>query len=183
MRNIFYFCIGVALCLLTACSSQKRGDDSDIQVLMKDSVDANGLQRMQVSDIKTTFTYRGKDYQSKVVRRPDDHLPIVTNEGGEKFVDNSISLRLTSGGKTIVDKVFTKGDFASLVDAKYMKQFILEGLVYDKTTPKGIVYAASICYPQTDLYIPLSLTITPDGKITMMKEELLEDLHPTDSMN
>ena len=64
-----------------------------------------------------------------------------------------------------------------------MKQFILEGLVYDKTTPKGIVYAASICYPQTDLYIPLSLTITPDGKITMMKEELLEDLHPTDSMN
>ena len=105
------------------------------------------------------------------------------NEEGEKFVDNSISLRLTSGGKTIVDKVFTKGDFASLVDAKYMKQFILEGLVYDKTTPKGIVYAASICYPQTDLYIPLSLTITPDGKITMMKEELLEDLHPTDSMN
>ena len=45
--------------LLSACSSQKKEDRGDIQVLMKDSVDANGLQRMQVSDSKTSFTYKG----------------------------------------------------------------------------------------------------------------------------
>lgn len=182
MKNVFYFCICIAVWLLSACSSQKKGDGADIQVLMKDSVDASGLQRMQVSDIKTTFTYKGKDYQSNVVRRPDDSLPIVINEQGEKFVDNRITLRITSGGKSVVDKVFTKENFASLVDAKFLKHSILEGLVYDKTTPKGIVYAASICYPQTNLYIPLSLTVTPDGKISMAKEELLEDLYQTDSI-
>ena len=102
-------------------------------------------------------------------------LPVVINEQGEKFVDNRITLRITSGGKSIVEKVFTKESFASLVDARFLKHSILEGLVYDKTTPQGIVYAASICYPQTDLYIPLSLTVTPDGKISMAKEELLEE--------
>lgn len=82
-----------------------------------------------------------------------------------------------------MDKVFTKESFASLVDAKFMKYAILEGLVYDKTTPQGIVYAASICYPQTDLYVPLRLTVTTDGKISMTKEELMQDLYETDSIN
>ena len=128
MRNVFYFWICIAMWLLSACSSQKKEDRGDIQVLMKDSVDANGLQRMQVSDSKTSFTYKGKEYQSSVVRRPDDSLPVVINEQGDKFVDNSITLRITSGGKSIVDKVFTKESFASLVDAKFMKHSILEGL-------------------------------------------------------
>ena len=69
MRNVFYFWICIAMWLLSACSSQKKEDRGDIQVLMKDSVDANGLQRMQVSDSKTSFTYKGKEYQSSVVRR------------------------------------------------------------------------------------------------------------------
>ena len=59
MRNVVYFWICIAMWLLSACSSQKKEDRGDIQVLMKDSVDANGLQRMQVSDSKTSFTYKG----------------------------------------------------------------------------------------------------------------------------
>ena len=31
---------------------------------------------------------------------------------------------------------------------------------------KGIIYAASICYPQSDLYVPLRLTVSADGKIS-----------------
>ena len=62
-----------------------------------------------------------------------------------------------------------------------MAKSILEGIVYDKTTPEGIVYAASICYPQTDLYVPISITISPDGKISMKKEELLEEVYDEDT--
>ena len=65
--------------------SEKKEMGEDVQVLMKDSVDANGLQRMQVSDSKMSFTYNGKEYHSHVVRRPDDSLPVVTNEQGEKI--------------------------------------------------------------------------------------------------
>ena len=103
--------------------SEKKEDRGDIQVLMKDSVDANGLQRMQVSDSKTSFTYKGKEYQSSVVRRPDDSLPVVINEQGDKFVDNSITLRITSGGKSIVDKVFTKESFCFVSGCKVHETF------------------------------------------------------------
>ena len=150
---------------------------------MQDSTEINGPERMQVSDTKVAITYKGKEYHSSVVRRPDENLPIVKNDQGEKFIDNRITLRITCAGKQIVDKVFTKESFASLVDAKFMKYAILEGLVYDKVTPQGFVYAASICYPQSDLYVPLRLTVTVDGKISMAKEELMQELYETDSIN
>lgn len=181
MKNVVYIMAGVAMLLFAACSSQKKGD-KDIQVLMQDSTAMSAPQRMQTSDTKVIITCKGREYHSSVVRRPDESLPIVKNEQGEKFVDNSITLRITCGGKQIVDKVFTKQSFASLVEADFMKHSILEGLVYDKTTPQGIIYAASICYPQTDLYVPLRLTVSADGSLSMAKEELLEDLYDTDSI-
>ena len=64
-----------------------------------------------------------------------------------------------------------------------MKYSILEGLVYDKTTPQGIIYAASVCYPQSDLYVPLRLTVSADGKISMAKEELLEEVYGEDAVS
>lgn len=178
--SLYLVCASVIF--FTACSSQDKNKKDGTQVLMQDSTEIAGPQRMQVSDVKTSFTYKGKEYQSSVVRRPDESLPIVKNEQGEKFVDNRITLRITCGGKQVVDKVFTKDNFASLVDAKFMKYSILEGLVYDKTTPQGIIYAASVCYPQSDLYVPIRLTITADGKISMAKEELMED-YQTDSID
>ena len=182
MKNLFYMLACISVIFLSACSSQNKKEKEDAQALMQDSVKAAGPQRMQVSDVKATFTYQGKEYQSSVLRQPDENLPIVKNEQGEKFIDNRITLRLTCGGKQIVDRVFTKENFASLVDAKFMQYAILEGLVYDQTTPQGIIYAASVCYPQSDLYVPIRLTITSDGKISMAKEELMEDYQP-DSIN
>ena len=99
----------------------------------------------------------------------------MTNELGDTYVDNKIVLHLTRGNETVLNKTFTKNDFSSVVDAKFLSKSILEGIVYDKTTPQGIVYAASVCYPQTDLYMPLSITITADGKMSIQKVDMLEE--------
>ena len=177
MKNIVYTLACASILFFTACSSKNKNGE-DTQLSMQDSTAIAGPQRMQVSEVKATLTYKGKDYQSSVVRQPDETLPIVTDEQGAKFVDNRIALRITSGGKQVVDKVFTKESFASLIDSKFMKYAILEGLVFDQTTPRGMIYAASVCYPQSDLYVPIRLTITADGNISMAKEDLMEDYQP-----
>lgn len=182
MKTLVYIVTCVVMLSVISCTSRNKGGD-DVQVLMKDSTVVSAPQRMQVSDTKVTITYKGREYRSSVVRRPDESLPVVTDEQGERFIDNSIALRITCGGKQIVDKVFTKESFASLVDARFLKYAILEGLVYDKTTPQGIIYAASICYPQSDLYVPLRLTVSADGKISMAKEELLEEVYGEDAVS
>lgn len=180
MNKHFFLWICLASLLLSACHSSQKDSQNTSATSLEDSIAKAGPQRMQVSDIKTTITYQGKEYLSAVRRQPDESLPIVKNEQGEKFVDNRISLRLTCNGQVVVSKVFTKETFASLVDAQFLKNSILEGLVFDKTAPEGILYAASICYPQTDLYIPLRITVTADGQVSLAKEELMEESYVTE---
>lgn len=172
--------MGGIMLFMSACAPSGKSDSTSHEVRTQDSVHHDGLQRMQVSEVKNQVTFQGKVYHSIVVRRPDESLPKVMNEQGDKFVDNRVTLTLTCDGKTVLHRTFTKESFASLVDAKFMKFALLEGLVLDEPSGRGIVYAASVGYPQSDLYVPLRLTVTADGKLTMSKAELMDNWHETE---
>ena len=174
MGKLVYWLLLPLAVAVSACGG-KKGIENQSLLARIDSIDAHGLQRMQTSKSETNFKFKGKEYHSFVSRTPDESLPHVTNEMGDTYVDNKIVLRLTRGNETVLNKTFTKNDFSSVVDAKFLSKSILEGLVYDKTTSQGIVYAASVCYPQTDLYMPLSITITADGKMSIRKVDILEE--------
>ena len=183
MRKLVYLLLLSLVMVIIACSNKNKNANEESRVVTQDSVDAHGVQRMQTSKAEVDITFKGKNYHSMVSRTPDESLPHVVNDMGDTYVDNKIVLRLMRGGETIVDKTFSKNDFSSIVDADFLQKSVLEGIVYDKTTSTGIVYAASVCYPQTDLYVPLSITITPDGKISLEKVEMLEEVFEDDSIN
>lgn len=183
MRKLIYLLLLPLAVVATACGGKKGTSNNESTLATMDSVDAQGLQRMQTSKSEIDFKFKGKDYHSMVSRTPDESLPHVTNEMGDTYVDNKIVLRLTRGSEKVFDKTFTKNDFSSVVDAKFLSNSVLEGIVYDKTTPQGIVYAASVCYPQTDLYMPLSITITADGKMSIQKVDMLEEAYDDESSN
>ncbi len=183
MRKLIYLLLLPLAVVATACGGKKGTSNNESTLATMDSVDAHGLQRMQTSKSEIDFKFKGKDYHSMVLRTPDENLPHVVNEMGDTYVDNKIVLRLTRGSEKVFDKTFTKNDFSSVVDAKFLSNSVLEGIVYDKTTPQGIVYAASVCYPQTDLYMPLSITITADGKMSIQKVDMLEEEYDDESSN
>ena len=181
MKKLIYL-LGLAMLMaVAACSGSAEKKKSDIRVLMQDSTDAHGVQRMTARKSEVDIKYKGKEYHSFISRTPNDSLPRVVSQMGNTYVDNQIVLRLTRGNERVFSRTFTKKQFESLIGDDFMAKSILEGIVYDKTTPEGIVYAASICYPQTDLYVPISITISPDGKISMKKEELLEEVYDEDT--
>lgn len=91
-------------------------------------------------------------------------------------------------GARVFAKTFTKQSFSGFVSADHLRHFILEGVVFDEEKTregKNIILAASVSYPQTDLYIPFSITITPEGKMSISKNEDMEELPPMlgDSLN
>ena len=58
---------------------------------------------------------------------------MVSDETGQKFVDNVIALVVSrEDGSVFYRHQFTKKDFNSYLDDDYRKTGILEGLVYDK---------------------------------------------------
>ena len=175
MKKLIYLLLLPLALAVAACGGKNGSSNKESVLARQDSVDAHGLKRMQSSKPETDIKFKGRDYHSLVSRTPDESLPHVSNEMGDTYVDNKIVLRITRGSENVLNKTFTKNDFSSVVDANFLSKSILEGIVYDKTTPEGIVYAASVCYPQTDLYVPLSITVTADGKMSIKKVDMLED--------
>ncbi|MEG1563739.1 MAG: DUF4738 domain-containing protein [Bacteroides sp.] len=182
MKSLVYLLLLSATMTLSACGGKSENQKDDTQLVMRDSTDAHGLQRMQVSRSERDITFKGKEYHAKISRTPDEELPPVVSEMGDTYVDNEIALRLACGSEQVFNMTFTKTNFATFVDEDFLAKSILEGIVYDKTTPQGIVFAASLCYPQTDMYIPLSITISANGKMTIEKVEVLEEGYAPDSL-
>lgn len=182
MKRLIYLCLLPMIVVIAACGGKSGNQKDDARVLMQDSTDAHGLQRMQASKSEVDITFKGKKYHSTVSRNPDEELAKVVSQMGDTYVDNKIVLRLTRGNEQVFNMTFTKNNFASLVGENFLSKSILEGIVYNKTTPQGMVYAASVCFPQTDLYVPIAITITADGKMTMEKVEALEEIYETDSI-
>lgn len=178
-----YFIFVVVLCMATGCGSKKDASgDSDQHIFQIDSVHrVTGVQRMQVSRTNQDIVCNGKKYRLFIDRSPSDSLKKVKSDAGI-FTDNRIVLKIArENGTTLFSKTFTKQNFASLIPDRYLTHSILEGMVFDdeKTSnSKNIILAASVSIPMTDLYIPFSIIITPDGKMTMERDEDMGDLPP-----
>ena len=61
------------------------------------------------------------------------------------------------------------------MDAGFQKNAILEGLVFDKSTPQGLLYAASVAYPESDLYVPFQITVNANGGINIVKSDEMDE--------
>ena len=163
----------LAAFVMAGCGDKKKNDD----IIVK-NVEAPKLQgpiKMQEYRQTKDIQWLGRDYQVEIIRVPDDSLRMVEDETGQKFVDNRISLRiLRSDGSVFFSRSFTKSAFESYLDDDYRNTGITEGLVYDKVDGNLLLFAASVCHPQTDEYIPLIITISNLGEVSIKRDEDLD---------
>ena len=130
MKKLIYLLLLPLALAVVACGGKNGSSNKESVLARQDSVDAHGLQRMQSSKAETDIKFKGRDYHSLVSRTPDESLPHVSNEMGDTYVDNKIVLRITRGSENVLNKTFTKNDFSSVVDAKFLSKSILEGFAH-----------------------------------------------------
>lgn len=176
MKLVVYILASAGAFFFTSCSSKQPEEKQETATLMKEEMVAEATPiRMQHSKVKENISLNKKEYTSIVTRQPDDNLPMVENEEGAQFVDNKITLQINCGEKQIVNKVFDKESFANIVDYDFRKKAILEGLVFDRVAENALLYVGSVGHPNTDLYIPIRVAVSPNGKITITREEVMEE--------
>ena len=171
-KNLILALIAVP-CLLASCGQKKQHDD--IIVEHTEAPKPQAPIRMQdYKDVKDV-QWLGKQYQIEVSRTADDSLKMVKDETGQKFVDNRITLRvIRTDGSVFCSKTFTKAAFDACLDDDYRKTGILEGFVFDKAEGNQLFFAASVCHPQTDEYIPMVVTISNFGEVGISKDQQME---------
>ena len=155
--------------MLTSCKQKKQTDD--IIVRKVETPKPQAPIRMQEYNQVKDLTWLGKDYQVDIRRAPDDSLQMVKDETGQKFVDNSITLRIIrADGSIFFNRTFTKLSFNELLDDDYRRTGILEGIVYDRMDGHKILFAGSVSHPQTDEYIPFIIAVDNFGDMVVRRD-------------
>ncbi len=171
-KNLILAFIAVP-CLLASCGQKKQHDDIIVQHTEAPKPQAP-IRMQDYKDVKDV-QWLGKQYQVEVSRTADDSLRMVKDENGQKFVDNRIILKvIRTDGSVFCTKTFTKAAFDGCLDDDYRKTGILEGFVFDKAEGNQLFFAASVCHPQTDEYIPLIVTVSNFGEVGISRDQDLE---------
>lgn len=167
--------LAVLLMAVLAISCSKKKESKDIIVPTAEAVKPKAPISMQPYNQQQEVEWLDKSYQVIINRVADDSLQMVQDETGQKFVDNRITLRvIRADGSVFFKKVFTKGHFDAQLDDDYRKTGILEGLVFDKVDGNNLVFAGSVSHPQTDEYIPLVVTVSNFGNISIKRDDQMD---------
>jgi hypothetical protein len=160
--------------LITAsCGKKKQHDDIIVQETETPKPQAP-IRMQDYKDVKDV-QWLGKQYQVEVTRTASDSLAMVKDETGQQFVDNRIVLKvIRQDGTVFCTKTFTKSAFNACLDDDYRKTGILEGFVFDKAEGNQLFFAASVCHPQTDEYIPMVVTVSNFGEVGIAKDQQME---------
>ena len=159
--------------LLASCAKKKQHEDIIVQ--NTEAPKPQAPIRMQDYRQTTDVQWLGKQYQVDVVRTANDSLPMVKDELGQQFVDNRIVLKvIRSDGSVFCTKSFTKFAFTGCLDDDYRMTGILEGFVFDRAEGNQLFFAASVSHPQTDEYIPIVVTLSNFGDVSVALDNSME---------
>ena len=167
--------LAALLIAVIAISCGKKKESKDIIVPTVEVVKPKAPISMQPYNQQQEVKWLDKSYQVFIDRVADDSLRMVQDETGQKFVDNRITLRvIRADGSVFFKKVFTKSSFDAQLDDDYRQTGILEGLVFDKVDGNNLIFAGSVCHPQTDEYIPLVVTVSNFGNVTIKRDDQMD---------
>ena len=167
--------LAALLIAVIAISCGKKKESKDIIVPTVEVVKPKAPISMQPYNQQQEVRWLDKSYQVFIDRVADDSLRMVQDETGQKFVDNRITLRvIRADGSVFFKKVFTKSSFDAQLDDDYRQTGILEGLVFDKVDGNNLIFAGSVSHPQTDEYIPLVVTVSNFGNVTIKRDDQMD---------
>ena len=159
--------------ITTSCGKKKQHDDIIVQETETPQPQAP-IRMQDYKDVKDV-QWLGKQYQIEVSRTACDSLAMVKDETGQQFVDNRIVLKvIRQDGSVFCTKTFTKSAFSACLNDDYRKTGILEGFVFDKAEGNQLFFAASVCHPQTDEYIPMVVTLSNFAEVGISKDQQME---------
>lgn len=179
MKTYTAIACGLLFGLFTACKDrgQSSSTDETLKTASKDSVET--IQKMNEYQYTDDIEWNGKPVTYLVERYAVDSLSSVKDDTGTEYADNVIYLTLKQGDKKIFSKTFYKSSFKEYMEKDFYNHAILEGMAFDKVKDGNLCFAVSVSYPMSDLYIPLLITIHPNGSFEIAKDLVLDNVVET----
>lgn len=166
---------GIMMLATTACMEKKQSQEIIVTKYVPQKPKAP--IRMNTDLRSTDVTWQGRQYLVRVERVPGDSLPMVTDDTGQKYVDNRISLSILRSDSTVfMHKTFTKSSFLSHIDADFRQRGVLENIVFHEVEGNELSFMVIVTHPDADdEFVPLKLSIDAQGGMNVEQKSLLDD--------
>lgn len=169
-----YFLLALAVfCLMGVSSCEEKKKSADI-ITKKPVVKVvpSGPKRMSGYERTETVDWNGGTYKITVKRRSADG--IFTDDNGKKYYDNVFTLTiLRPDGTEFVHRELTKQSYSGIVDDSYLSKSTALGLALLDVKDGKLVLLGSVGSPDelSDDFIPISITISRDGTVSMKQSD------------
>ena len=168
----------LASLVLSFSSCKEKKEQNDIIITEQKEAKPQGPVKMKPITQDRNIEWVGNQYRLIVERTPDESLPMVEDESGQKYYDNIIRVRVVrSDGTNAVERQFHKSDFLPYTqNAAVAKKGALLGVVLDRIEGNALFFAASVGSPDenSDEYVPLLLKITSTGGMSISLDTRLD---------
>lgn len=161
---------------IASCKEKEAQQDIIVPPPVKEA--KKGPQEMSQTKQRHEVDWQGAQYVVSIERSADTSLPLVSDESGQEYYDNTIHLRIQrEDGSDFVNRTFKKSDFVSYVRGSGMeKTGALLGIVYDKIENGRLVFATSIGSPdfRSDEFVPMVMTLDRNGNFSVTLDTQLD---------
>ena len=172
MKYILPIAILTAGMMLGACKEKKRTED----IIATKYIPKKPQPPIAMPEERLTQSvdWLGRKYTVDIVRVPVDSLPMVTDETGQKYIDNSIRLAISrNDGTVFFEKTFVKGSFQSYVEESFRKAGMLASIRYERVDGPEMRFSVVIGLPDAvdDVFVPLALSVNNMGGISIRQDD------------
>lgn len=176
--------MALPMCLLALASCKDKPQTTDI-IVKKPAAKAarRSVQKMGDYEQARKVQWLGAEYGILVERKADTSLPQATDEQGNPYYDNRITLTIRRpDGTVFFQRTFSKADFAQYIDDSAANGALL-GIVFDRIDGGSLKFAASVGSPDkmSDEYVPMVLTVTRGGTVSIERDTQLDTASDTDA--
>ena len=165
----------VAALVFASCGEKKQSNDI---ITKKPEVKAPSQPvRMQDYSHKEEVEWLGGQYVVDIKRSADKSMPVISDDAGGRYYDNTITVKVTRpDGTEFFNRTFTKADFKAEAGSEYVEKNALLGRVFDRVDGDYLVFAASVGAPDvlSDDYVPMLLKLSRLGAVSIEKDTRLD---------
>ena len=177
MRYLLPIMLVAGIMMLGACKEKKKQED----IITTKYVPKRPQAPIAMNDEHLSDTVRWKNsvYYVKIDRTASDSLPMLSDEIGQKYKDNYVTLTvLRSDQSVFFHKKFSKSTFASYLNADYQRNGLLSSMRFNEVDNGELEFSVAIAHPDAldDEYLPLELTINAQqGMAIKVDNDMLDE--------
>ena len=178
MKQLLFLLMAAGIMMLGACKEKKSADEN---ILTTDFVPPKPQApvAMPATEEHADIVWGGRPYRVQIRREPVDSLPMVTNDYGQKYVDNRVSVYIgTPDGTPFFHRSFSKASFRSPLDKDYWRNGLLTGIYFLGSDGATVDFTVSISHPEMSDGddVPLVLSVDHQGGVNVKLDEELFDV-------